>query len=57
VAHELKRRGIPFIFATGYTDSVMIPPDLKHAPLVRKPYEGDALVATIASVLERPEGA
>ena len=51
VAHELKRLGIPFIFATGYTDSVMIPPDLKGAPLVRKPYEGNALITAIAVAL------
>lgn len=51
VAEELKRRGIPFVFATGYSDSVMIPAELKSAPLVRKPYEGDVLVSTLAELL------
>ena len=43
VADELKTRGVPFIFATGYGDSVMIPQHLKAVPIVRKPYTGDAI--------------
>lgn len=38
VADELKNRDIPFIFATGYGDSVMIPESLRSVPIVRKPY-------------------
>ncbi|MGU3495636.1 HWE histidine kinase domain-containing protein [Xanthobacteraceae bacterium A53D] len=43
VAHELRRRGIPFVFASGYADLSMIPPELADVPLARKPYDADAL--------------
>lgn len=51
VAEELARRGIPFVFATGYGDGSMIPETFAHVPVVRKPYEISALIAAIASVL------
>ena len=37
VADDLVTRGVPFIFATGYGDSVMIPERFRDVPLVRKP--------------------
>ena len=37
IADELMDADIPFIFATGYGDSVMIPPRFSNVPLVRKP--------------------
>lgn len=51
VAEELMRRGIPFVFATGYGDGSMIPSTLSHVPIVRKPYEVADLIAAISSVL------
>ena len=51
VAEELARRGVPFVFATGYGDMSMIPEAFTAAPLVRKPYEGSALVAAMALAL------
>ena len=51
VAQELRRKGIPFVFATGYGDKAVIPPELKDAPMVRKPFDGESLVAALASVL------
>ncbi len=37
LADELTRRAIPFAFATGYGDSVMIPKRFRDVPIVRKP--------------------
>lgn len=36
-ADELVQRNIPFVFATGYGDSVMIPERFSRIPIVRKP--------------------
>jgi light-regulated signal transduction histidine kinase (bacteriophytochrome)/CheY-like chemotaxis protein len=51
VAEELRRRGVPFIFATGYGDTMMIPPEFAGVPVVRKPYAADTLVRAIAEAL------
>ena len=50
VADELKLREIPFVFATGYGDSVMIPDQLNDVPVVRKPYTETALIAALNRV-------
>jgi len=47
VAEELKRLGVPFIFATGYGDSGMIPEALSAAPIVKKPYDITAVLAAL----------
>ncbi len=54
VAEELRRLGVPFVFATGYGDGNMIPPEFAGVPLVRKPYDIDALLAAVAQVLAQP---
>lgn len=46
VAEELRRRGIPFVFASGYDDTV-IPPMYSDIPLLQKPAD----VGQIASAL------
>lgn len=51
LAEELTRRGVPFVFATGYGDSAMIPPAFRHVPVVRKPYESEALAAALMQVM------
>ncbi|WP_313200450.1 HWE histidine kinase domain-containing protein [Rhizobium sp.] len=51
IAEELVRRGVPFIFATGYTDRSIIPANLT-APIVRKPYEAEALISAVTKLLE-----
>lgn len=51
VADELVRRRIPFIFATGYGDSVMIPEHLRSIPVVRKPVSEAALAEMLGLVL------
>ncbi|MCU0127311.1 hypothetical protein N8H41_25510, partial [Pseudomonas vlassakiae] len=35
VADELVRRGVPFVFATGYGDSVSIAQHLQHVAVIR----------------------
>lgn len=49
VADLLEARGIPFVFATGYGDSVMIPNRFRDIPVVRKPVGGADLVAGLAT--------
>jgi len=53
VAEELWRREIPFIFATGYADSQMIPTAFSSVAVVRKPYDREALLSTLVESLER----
>ncbi|CAH1665209.1 Light-regulated signal transduction histidine kinase (Bacteriophytochrome) [Hyphomicrobiales bacterium] len=53
VADELSRRGIPFVFATGYGDSAMIPAIFSDVPVVRKPYDGQVLVGAMRTVMAR----
>lgn len=43
VADELARLGVPFVFATGYGDSVMIPKNHRDVPIVRKPYTAESM--------------
>lgn len=50
IAEELERRGVPFIFATGYSDRSVVPASFS-APVVRKPYEASALIGAILRVL------
>ncbi|MBU0585690.1 MAG: GAF domain-containing protein [Alphaproteobacteria bacterium] len=52
VARELVRRNIPFVFASGYGDTVMLPEEFRSVPLVRKPYDGETLVPVMAELLK-----
>ena len=47
VAEALKGRGIPFAFVSGYGRE-QLPPEYKEAPLVRKPFASQDLLAAIA---------
>ncbi|GBQ58283.1 response regulator receiver:GAF [Komagataeibacter swingsii DSM 16373] len=51
VAHMLRARGVPFIFATGYADRTMIPPELWDVPVERKPYSAMALAERIRQLV------
>ncbi len=57
VAEALAERGVPFVFATGYGDSVMIPEMFKSVPVVRKPYSEDGLVAALSRIAGGPHPA
>ena len=51
VAYELLRREIPFMFATGYADGIMVPGELAHVPIIRKPYDEDSLLSSIGKLV------
>jgi FixJ family two-component response regulator len=52
VAELLRNLGVPFVFATGYGDTVMIPESLRSVPIVRKPYADTTLAAAITTLLQ-----
>ncbi|HXF54368.1 MAG TPA: response regulator [Hyphomicrobiaceae bacterium] len=47
IAEILLARQIPFVFATGYTDSTILPEHLRHVPRLNKPYAMDVIRQTI----------
>jgi len=51
VAHALTARAIPFIFTTGYSTTIRIPPELDQAPRAEKPVEPAQMVTTLAAAL------
>jgi light-regulated signal transduction histidine kinase (bacteriophytochrome)/CheY-like chemotaxis protein len=53
VARDLRERDIPFVFATGYGEGGMIPAEFDDAPVVRKPYDFDTLVAALVRARAR----
>jgi DNA-binding response OmpR family regulator len=53
VADELRRRGVPFIFASGYGERG-VPGEFREYPMLQKPYDPVALGAMLESVLASP---
>jgi CheY-like chemotaxis protein len=51
VADALKRRDVPFFFATGYGVDADVPERFTSVPIVTKPSTEAALLKTIAAVL------
>lgn len=51
VAHVLIERGIPFVFATGYGETSLIPAAMGDVPIVRKPYDLTSLVTALTSAM------
>jgi PAS domain S-box-containing protein len=47
IAEILLARGIPFVFATGYSDSGILPEHLRNVPRLNKPYAMDLIRQTI----------
>ncbi len=56
LADELLRLGMPFVFATGYGESVVLPDHFRTVPIVSKPYDQLSLKSALASVDDRREG-
>ena len=50
VADELRRRGVPFMFASGYGDRGL-PGSFRGSPMLQKPYDPVALEAMLADML------
>ena len=48
-ARKLHDRGVPFVFASGYTDLDEISKTFPGITLVGKPYSGDDLMAAVAT--------
>ncbi|WP_294929775.1 HWE histidine kinase domain-containing protein [uncultured Paracoccus sp.] len=49
VAAALLKLGCPFMFMTGYGDHAMLPPELRHIPLARKPVSPAAIARNAAA--------
>lgn len=56
IAVSLAKRGVPFLFLTGYDDVEIVPADLRHMPRLRKPFDLDELTR-IAAYTFCPEAA
>lgn len=50
VADELTRRGVPFVFATGY-DRATVPTLYGHVPRWEKPFDPAALVQSLPAIM------
>lgn len=53
IADQLLARHIPFVFATGYTDVLMLPEHLRTVPRLAKPYAIDDVRRVMQSFLAR----
>lgn len=51
VAERLRDLNVPFVFATGFGDTMMIPDSMRSTPVVRKPYDSAGLAAALAVAL------
>ncbi|WP_051535892.1 response regulator [Asaia platycodi] len=51
VATLLRKKDIPFLFATGYADRTMIPAEFQDVPVLRKPYSIKNAVQELLKVL------
>lgn len=56
VARKLRELGVPFVFATGYGESRVIPPELSEVLVVRKPYDAESLLRALQRSLEARRG-
>lgn len=50
VAEVLARRGIPFVFATGYDGEAVLPGHWRMAPFLKKPFDARLLKRRLAEV-------
>ena len=55
VAHVIERRGLPFLFVTGY-GAEWLPSLFRRRPVLEKPVSLDRLRHTIDTLLERANG-
>lgn len=52
-AEELKRRGVPFVFASGYGNHEDLMFRFPRVPVVAKPYAGNDLIDALAAAYRR----
>ena len=55
VAHELRSRGIPFIFISGY-DREIVPDEFRDIVLLRKPIDNSAVAAALSHLIWTSKG-
>lgn len=53
VADALIERGLPFVFATGYGESIVMPDRFSTVPVVSKPYDSAALRMALGTIEAR----
>ncbi len=56
-AARLRSAGIPFVFASGYSDADEISGSFPEIRLVAKPYSGDDLIEALAAACDRAKAA
>jgi DNA-binding response OmpR family regulator len=54
VAHQLRERGVPFMFASGYGERGL-PGEFREYPVLQKPYDPAALGTMLRNVLAMPD--
>ena len=47
IASRLRALGVPYIFATGYGDSITVPVEHSDSPIVSKPYTADSIAQAV----------
>ena len=52
LAHELRRRGIPFVIYSGYQPDADLPEAVRGMPWLEKPCRGEDLLRALRSMLE-----
>ena len=52
VAHILAKRGVPFVFVSGYGDGSLAEP-FRDRPALQKPFQADQLKNTLARLLQK----
>lgn len=52
-AEMLQERGVPFVFASGYTDFEEIGTAFPGVPVISKPYSGEELIEAVAAAAGR----
>ena len=50
IARELKARGVPFVFTTGY-DKITVGPEFEDIPLLEKPIDLPAMAQKLAALM------
>jgi light-regulated signal transduction histidine kinase (bacteriophytochrome) len=53
VAEILARRGVPFIFTTGYAAGLVMPPAFADRPVLTKPYDPDSLELLLTGIFQK----
>lgn len=54
LAEALERRGIPYLFLTGYDEASLMPAPFRDRPVIRKPYQSRRLTPVVLTLFGRP---